>query len=62
MPSAMAMTAPTSQPSNAWGPPIAVIMSGRVMNGPVPTMLDMLIAVAFNRPRRRSKRMRMVES
>jgi len=50
----MTMTSANSQPSSAWGPPIAVISSGIVMNGPIPTMLDMLSAVACSRPNRRS--------
>ena len=35
------------------GPPIAAMISGIVMNGPTPTMLLMLSAVACTRPRLR---------
>src|ERR671933_1062609 len=38
-----------SQPMSACGPPIAEIMSGIVMKGPIPTICDMLTVVAGNR-------------
>src|SRR5277367_5653795 len=41
-PSQMAMNAPSTQPSIACGPPIAMTTSGRVMNGPTPIMFIML--------------------
>ena len=52
-PSHSAMTAPSTQPSMHCGPPIDAMMSGMVMNGPTPTMLLMLSAVASSRPRPR---------
>ena len=55
MPSAIAITAPKNHPNKAWGPPIAPMMSGSVIKGPVPTILDMLIEVALSSPSRRSK-------
>ena len=41
-PSQMAMKAPSTQPSIACGPPMAMTTSGRVMNGPTPIMFIML--------------------
>src|SRR5579863_7990975 len=49
-PSHMAKIAPRIQPSIACGPPIAVTISGMVMNGPTPIMSIMLSAVALLRP------------
>ena len=37
-PSSSAMIAPTTQPRMAWGPPMAAMISGIVMNGPMPTI------------------------
>src|SRR6188474_1565402 len=47
------MSAPTHHPSSDWGPPMAAINRGIVMNGPIPTMLAMLRAVASRRPKPR---------
>src|SRR5579863_7228704 len=47
------MSAPVSQPSMDCGPPMEAINSGMVMNGPIPTMLDMLRAVAWSKPKAR---------
>src|SRR5690348_17156225 len=47
------MMSATIQPNNACGPPIAVMRSGIVMNGPTPIMFAMLSAVAGRRPKRR---------
>src|ERR1051325_1225887 len=55
MPSGMAMSAPSNQPSIACGPPSADISSGIVMNGPMPIMFDMFSAVAWSSPKRRSR-------
>ncbi len=41
-PSQMAMKAPSTQPSIACGPPIAMTTRGKVMNGPTPIMFIML--------------------
>src|SRR5712672_2590023 len=49
-PSHIANRAPNIQPSMACGPPIAPMMSGRVMNGPTPTMSSMLRITAVRRP------------
>src|SRR5215213_9030248 len=49
----MASTAPSTHPMSACGPPIAEIMSGIVMKGPMPTIWDMLTVVAGNKPRAR---------
>src|SRR5512133_3529694 len=53
MPSQTARIAPSVQPSNACGPPIAASISGMVMNGPTPTTFDMLSAVARSTPKPR---------
>ena len=45
-PSHMANSAPRIQPSMACGPPIALTMSGMVMNGPTPIISIMFNAVA----------------
>ena len=45
-PSHSASTPPTSHPSMHCGPPMEAMISGMVMNGPTPTMLLMLRAVA----------------
>src|SRR5439155_11574770 len=55
IPSGMAMSSATSQPSIACGPPNAVISNGIVMNGPMPIMFDMFRAVACSKPKRRSR-------
>src|SRR5271154_161919 len=55
-PSHNAIAAPSTQPSMHCGPPIDAMMSGMVMNGPTPTMLLMLSAVASSSPRPRIKR------
>src|SRR2546428_12093888 len=55
MPSGMAISTATSQPSMACGPPRADINSGMVMNGPMPIMLDMFSAVAWSKPKRRTR-------
>ena len=44
------MIAPTTQPRMAWGPPMAAMISGIVMNGPIPTIWAMFSAVAGNSP------------
>src|SRR5580692_8786456 len=49
-PSHMAKIAPKTQPSMACGPPIALSISGMVMNGPTPIMSIMLSAVALPNP------------
>ena len=54
-PSHNASTAPNSQPSMHCGPPMEAMISGMVMNGPTPTMLDMLRAEACSRPKPRIK-------
>jgi len=54
-PSQTTMTSATTQPSIACGPPSADMSSGIVMNGPIPTMLIMLSAVAWTRPKRLRK-------
>ena len=50
----MTITSATSQPSSACGPPIADMSRGIVMNGPAPSMLVMLSAVAGSRLKRRT--------
>jgi hypothetical protein len=52
-PSQTASSAPRIQPSTACGPPIEATMSGMVRKGPTPTMFDMFMAVACNRPKLR---------
>src|SRR5207244_10982925 len=52
-PSNRTMSAPTDQPSSDCGPAIAAINRGIVMKGPTPTMLAMLRAVAWSRPKPR---------
>src|SRR5271166_2486943 len=52
-PSQSASTAPTIQPSMACGPPAALTISGRVMNGPTPIMSIMFSVVAPASPRPR---------
>ena len=52
----MARSAPTPQAISDCGPPIVAIMAGTVMNGPVPTMFDMLIEIALSSPNRRGMR------
>ena len=49
-PSHMAKTAPRTQPSMACGPPMALTISGMVMNGPTPIMSIMFSAVALQTP------------
>ena len=49
----MASAAPTSQPNIACGPPIEARISGMVRNGPTPTMFDVFMAVACNKPKLR---------
>src|ERR1039457_5727847 len=46
----MAISAPTTQPAIACGPPIATRISGIVMNGPRPTICDMFRAIAEDSP------------
>src|SRR5437764_1271335 len=55
IPSGMAIKTAMSQPSMACGPPIADINRGMVMNGPIPIMFDMFSAVAWSKPKRRSR-------
>ncbi len=55
-PSAMASRAPTPQAISDCGPPSVAMIAGTVINGPVPTMFDMLIEMAFSNPRRRGMR------
>ena len=40
------MNAPVTHPSMDCGPPMVAIKSGMVMNGPIPTMLEIFRAVA----------------
>jgi hypothetical protein len=47
--------APAIQPITACGPPIVATMMGMVMNGPMPHIWVMLIAVPENRPMERWK-------
>src|SRR5437870_1573228 len=54
-PSHSARIAPNSQPSMHCGPPMAPMIRGIVINGPTPTMLLMLRAVACRRPKLRTK-------
>ncbi len=49
-PSHMAKIAPRIQPSMACGPPMALTISGMVMNGPTPIMSIMFSAVALQTP------------
>ena len=49
------LTGLSSQPSMACGPFMADISAGMVMNGPTPIMFVMFSAVAWSRPKRRSK-------
>ena len=51
----MASSAPTPHAIKDWGPPSVAIIAGTVMNGPVPTMFDMLMEIAFRRPKRRGR-------
>src|SRR6516165_3175920 len=53
-PSQSARTAPSSQPSMHCGPPMEAMINGMVMNGPTPTMLLMLSAVAWRSPKPRT--------
>src|SRR5579872_3849269 len=50
MPSHTANAAPRIHPSMACGPPIALTISGIVMNGPTPTISIMLSAAALPNP------------
>lgn len=52
-PSAMARRAPTPHAIKDCGPPSVAMIAGTVIKGPVPTMFDMLIEMAFMSPRRR---------
>ena len=49
----MASSAPKIHPNIAWGPPMVASMRGMVMNGPTPTTLEMLSAVACSNPKPR---------
>jgi hypothetical protein len=53
-PSAIASKAPTRQAISDCGPPMVAMIAGTVMNGPVPTMFDMLIETALSSPKRRT--------
>src|SRR6266849_6427005 len=55
MPSQMERMVPASHPSMHCGPPMAAMMRGMGTNGPKPTMLVMLSAVASSRPRPRTR-------
>ena len=55
-PSAIASKAPTPQAIRDCGPPKVAMIAGTVINGPVPTIFDMLIEIAFSNPRRRGMR------
>ena len=55
MPSLIAIKTPTSHPSMHCGPPIVAMIRGMVINGPIPTMLDMFRAVACRSPNLRSR-------
>src|SRR5580698_1030031 len=46
----MAISAPINQQIRACGPPIVARIAGTVINGPVPTMLEMLMEIALSRP------------
>src|ERR1700733_16179211 len=47
------MSAPVAQPSKDCGPPMEAIISGMVMKGPMPTMLEIFRAVAWSKPKAR---------
>lgn len=51
----MARMAPAIQPMTACGPPMAATMIGMVMNGPMPHICVMLMAVPENKPMERWK-------
>jgi hypothetical protein len=51
----MASPAPATQPTIACGPENVATISGIVMNGPIPTICVMLIAVAESKPTDRRK-------
>src|SRR5437879_2964144 len=55
-PSQIASSAPKIQPSIACGPPIALMISGMVMNGPTPIMSIMFSAVALRSESPRTSR------
>src|SRR5262249_15118874 len=54
-PSAIASKAPTPQAMSDCGPPRVAMMAGTVIKGPVPTILDMLMEIAFTRPNLRGR-------
>ncbi len=54
-PSHSARRAPNTQPITACGPPKATTIAGMVMNGPMPHICDMLMAVAWVTPIRRRR-------
>jgi len=45
--------APSNQPIMAWGPPIAATKAEIVMNGPMPTIIDMFRLTAWSKCIRR---------
>src|SRR5260370_14889635 len=54
-PSGRARSAPTIQPKSACGPPKAATMRGMVMNGPMPHIWVMLMAIAVGNLTLRTK-------
>src|SRR6516165_12583748 len=54
MPSASATAAPRSHPIIVCGPPMVPTNNGIVMNGPIPTISDMLRLTAWSSVKRRS--------
>ena len=54
MPSARATAAPRIQPIIDCGPPSVPTRVGMVMNGPIPTIIDMFRLTACSKPSRRS--------
>src|SRR5580658_1820235 len=61
-PSQVASSAPAIHPRIACGPPIALTIRGRVMNGPTPIMSIMFSAVALPSPIPRINRGWLTES
>ena len=54
IPSQIARIVPASHPSIHCGPPMAAMMRGIVMNGPIPTMLVIFSAMASSSPKPRT--------
>src|SRR5438309_1926958 len=53
----MASNAPTNHASRDCGPPNVAMIAGTVIKGPVPTIFDMLMEIAFSRPKLRGSRL-----